>query len=75
MGLWLALRILGYHPHHIGESLRAGVVQMKALQEAIAAGDTGKPLTRLEIAKLWGNYDGSTTSAPNHGQSFTELQC
>ncbi|POS78113.1 hypothetical protein DHEL01_v203491 [Diaporthe helianthi] len=59
MGLWLSLRILGYNPHHIGDSLRAGVEQMKALEEAITAADTAEPLTQSEIAKIWGDYDAN----------------
>lgn len=64
MGLWLALKILGYHPYHVGESIRSGVGHMRALQEAMVAGAADKPLTRDELGRLWGDYDVSLIPYP-----------
>ncbi|KAK2018398.1 hypothetical protein LZ32DRAFT_371404 [Colletotrichum eremochloae] len=57
LGLWQALKTLGYTPFHISELLPYGFQQMRALQEAILANDTDKPFDRQEFDKLFAGYD------------------
>ncbi|TIC95052.1 hypothetical protein CH35J_008779 [Colletotrichum higginsianum] len=57
LGLWQALKTLGYTPFHISELLPYGFQQMRALQEAIVANDTDKPFGRAEFDKLFAGYD------------------
>ncbi|KAI8313003.1 hypothetical protein K4K61_009218 [Colletotrichum sp. SAR11_59] len=57
LGLWQALKTLGYKPFHISELLPYGFQQMRALQEAIIANDTDKPFGRAEFDKLFAGYD------------------
>ncbi|KZL83869.1 hypothetical protein CI238_06993 [Colletotrichum incanum] len=57
LGLWQALKTLGYTPFHISELLPYGFQQMRALQEAIIANDTDKPFDRTEFDKLFAGYD------------------
>ena len=59
MGVFLALKILGYRPFHISELLPYGVRQMQALEEAMVASSTDNPFTRAELDKLFGDYDVS----------------
>lgn len=59
LGLWQALKTLGYKPFHISELLPYGFQQMRALQEAIIANDTDKPFGRAEFDKLFAGYDVS----------------
>ena len=64
LGLFQALRILGYRPFHISELLPHGVPQMRALEEAMVASSTDQPFTRAEFDKLFGGYDvGSSRAA------------
>ncbi|KAK8017970.1 hypothetical protein PG991_007160 [Apiospora marii] len=57
LGVFLALKILGYRPFHISELLPHGVRQMQALEEAMVASSTSNPFTRAELDKLFGDYD------------------
>jgi hypothetical protein len=57
LGVFLALKILGYRPFHISELLPHGVRQMQALEEAMVASSTSTPFTRAELDKLFGDYD------------------
>ncbi|KAL0937448.1 uncharacterized protein CTRU02_207179 [Colletotrichum truncatum] len=57
LGLWQALKTLGYKPFHISELLPHGFQQMRALQEAIIANKTEKPFTRSDFDKLFAGYD------------------
>ncbi|KAF6827845.1 hypothetical protein CPLU01_08864 [Colletotrichum plurivorum] len=57
LGLWQALKTLGYKPFHISELLPYGFQQMRALQEAIIANDTEKPFGKPEFDKLFAGYD------------------
>ncbi|KAK7943024.1 uncharacterized protein PG986_012137 [Apiospora aurea] len=57
LGVFLALKILGYRPFHISELLPHGVRQMQALEEAMVASSTDSPFTRAELDKLFGDYD------------------
>ncbi|KAK1999816.1 hypothetical protein LX36DRAFT_463523 [Colletotrichum falcatum] len=57
LGLWQALKTLGYTPFHISELLPYGFQQMRALQEAILANDTDEPFGRKEFDKLFAGYD------------------
>lgn len=59
MSLWVALRLLGYHPYHIGESIRSGPEHVKALRDAIVAADTDQALAQADFERLWGQYDVS----------------
>lgn len=63
LGLWQALKTLGYTPFHISELLPYGFQQMRALQEAIVANDTDKPFGRAEFDKLFAGYDVSVLGA------------
>ncbi|KAK1656211.1 hypothetical protein BDP81DRAFT_487614 [Colletotrichum phormii] len=57
LGLWQALKTLGYTPFHISELLPYGFQQMRALQEAIIANDSDNPFQRAEFDKLFAGYD------------------
>ncbi|OLN96519.1 hypothetical protein CCHL11_00772 [Colletotrichum chlorophyti] len=57
LGLWQALKMLGYTPFHISELLPYGFQQMRALQEAIVANESDKPFGRAEYDKLFAGYD------------------
>ncbi|KAK8120572.1 P-loop containing nucleoside triphosphate hydrolase protein [Apiospora kogelbergensis] len=57
LGVFLALKMLGYRPFHISELLPHGVRQMQALEEAMVASSTDTPYTRAELDKLFGDYD------------------
>lgn len=59
LGLWQALKTLGYKPFHISELLPYSFQQMRALQEAIIANDSEKPFGRAEFNKLFAGYDVS----------------
>ncbi|TDZ61741.1 hypothetical protein CTRI78_v004164 [Colletotrichum trifolii] len=57
LGLWQALKTLGYKPFHISELLPYGYQQMRALQEAIVANESDEPFGRAEYDKLFAGYD------------------
>lgn len=63
LGLFQALKILGYRPFHISELLPYGVPQMKALEEAMVA-SSDAPFTRAEFDKLFGGYDVGLSCVP-----------
>lgn len=56
-GLTMALRMLGYEPYHVSRSVKAGIDNMKALEEAMTAGGTEKPFTLDRLDRLWGPCD------------------
>lgn len=59
LGLWEALRVLGYQPFHITELLPHDIQKIQALQEAMVASKSDKPFGLNEFSRIWGNYDVS----------------
>lgn len=63
LGVYKALKILGYRPYHMIEMFQGGVPQMKMCQEAIEARlrpELGiKPYGRAEFDKWFADYDVS----------------
>lgn len=61
LGLWEALRVLGYRPFHITELLPHDIRKMQALQEAMVASGSDRPFGLTEFDKIWGSYDVRTS--------------
>lgn len=62
LGLYTALKTLGYKPYHISELLPYELKQMRVLQEGIESNDRSRPFGRPEFDKMWAQYDVSTLS-------------
>lgn len=52
--------MLGYEPYHVIRSIKGGIDEMKALEEALVAGISDQPFTLDRLEKLWGPCDAST---------------
>lgn len=67
LGIYKALKILGYRPYHMIEMCQGGIPQMKLCQEAIEARfrpELGiQPYARTEFDKWFADYDVSQMSA------------
>ncbi|KAL3417872.1 hypothetical protein PVAG01_10882 [Phlyctema vagabunda] len=58
LGLYMSLKMLGFHPFHISELIPYGIQQMKALQETIVASDKpDQSFSRADFDRMWGEYD------------------
>lgn len=60
LGLYTALKMLGYKPFHISELLPYNFHGMSVLQEAITSNSSNdESFSRPEFEKMWADYDVS----------------